>query len=98
MKPPKVISVYPLEKYRIRIKFNDETEGVLDLSDSAGKGVFRSWDSDNSFDKAFISKETGAITWPGDIDIDTLNCYLQIKGISYEQYKSLQEKQTHAFR
>jgi hypothetical protein len=87
-----------MEKYRIRIKFNDETEGVLDLSDIAGKGVFKSWDTENSFDKVFISNETGTITWPGDIDIDTLNCYLQIKGISYEQYKILQEKQTHALR
>jgi len=98
MKFQKVISVNPLEKYRIRIKFDDGAEGVLDISDCAGKGVFKSWETENSFDKVFISKETGAITWPGEIDIDTLNCYLQIKGISYEQYKSLQENQTHALR
>ena len=98
MKFPKVISVNPLEKYRIRIKFDDGAEGVLDLSDCANHGVFKSWDSDNTFDKVFINNETGAITWPGEIDIDTLNCYLQIKGISYEQYKSLQENQTHALR
>lgn len=97
MKFPKIISVNPLEKYRVRIKFEDGTEGVLDLSDCAGKGVFRSWDNENTFGKVFISGETGAITWPGEIDIDTLNCYLQIKGITYEQYKSLQENQTHAF-
>jgi hypothetical protein len=42
MKFPKVISVIALEKYKIRIKFNDDTEGVLDLSDCAGKGVFKS--------------------------------------------------------
>jgi hypothetical protein len=70
---------------------------VLDLSDSAHQGVFKSWDVENNFEKIFIGKETGAITWPGEIDIDTLNCYLQIKGITYEQYKSLQENQTHAF-
>lgn len=98
MKFLKVISVNAPEKYKLCIKFNDGTEGVLDLSDCAGKGVFKSWDTENSFDKVFISNETGAITWPGEIDIDTLNCYLQIKGISYEQYKTLQEKQTHAFR
>ena len=98
MKFPKVISVNVLEKYKVRIKFNDGTEGVLDLSDYAGKGVFRSWDTENSFDKVFISNESGAITWPGNIDIDTLNCFLQIKGINYEQYKVLHEKQTHAIR
>lgn len=96
MKLPKVISVVALEKYQINIRFDDGTEGVLDLSDSSSLGVFKTWDTENTFDKVFISKETGAITWPGEIDIDTLNCYLQVKGISYEQYKSRLEKQPHA--
>ena len=96
MKSPSAISVNALEKYRIAVIFNEGTEGVLDLSDCAHQGVFKSWDTENNFEKIFISKESGAITWPGDIDIDTLNCYLQIKGISYNQYKSLQENKTHA--
>ena len=93
---PKVISVKALEKYRIQIGFEDGTNGVLDLSDCAGKEVFINWDKDNNFNKVFISSESGAIAWPGDLDIDTLTVYLQLKGISYEQYKSLMQTHNHA--
>ena len=65
MKTPTIISVIALEKYLIKIRFNDDTEGIIDLADSAGKGVFKSWDIDNNFDKVYLSKETGAISWPG---------------------------------
>lgn len=88
MNHPTVISVKALEKYRIQVKFDDSTNGVLDLSDYAGKGLFISWDKDDNFSKVFISGESGAITWPGDLDIDTLTLWLQLKGISYEDYKS----------
>jgi hypothetical protein len=95
---PKVISVAAADKYKIRIKFNDGTEGTTDLSDMAGKGVFKAWDAGNTFSKVYINEESGAITWPGNIDIDILNCYLQIKDITYEQFRLLRQKQTHAVR
>ena len=95
MKTLKVISVNAFEKYRVDVCFDDDTKGVLDLADCANQGIFKLWDIDNNFERAFINKESGAITWPGEIDIDTLNCYLQIKGISYQQYKSLPYNQTH---
>lgn len=98
MRFPKLISVSALDKYKIRIKFSDGTEGTIDLSDVAGKGVFKAWDADDTFSKIFINEESGAITWPGNIDIDTLNCYLQIKEINYEQFRLLMQKQTHAIR
>ncbi len=93
---PKAISVKALEKYRIQIGFEDGANGVLDLSEWAGKDAFTSWDKDNNFSKVFISNESGTIAWPGDLDIDTLTAWLQIKGISYEQYKSLRQKHNHA--
>lgn len=87
MKPPKVISAASLGKYKLRLSFDDGVEGIVDLSDLAGKGVFKAWESDDTFNKVFIDKESGAIAWPGNLDIDTLNCYLQIKEMTYSQYK-----------
>jgi len=87
MKSPGVISVTPLGKYRLSLSFDDGVKGIVDLSDMAGKGVFTAWEKDDHFNKVFIEKESGAIAWPGNIDIDTLNCYLQIKEITYDQYK-----------
>jgi hypothetical protein len=87
MKLPKVISVVALGKYKLSLLFDDGVKGIVDLSDIAGKGVFTAWDKDDHFSKVFIDKESGAIAWPGNLDIDTLNCYLQIKEITYSQYK-----------
>jgi len=87
MKSLKAISATPLEKYKLNLSFNDGTKGVIDLSDLAGKGVFTAWEEDDTFSKVFIDQESGAIAWPGNLDIDTLNCYLQIKGLTYSQYK-----------
>lgn len=87
MKSLAVISATSLGKYKLRLAFNDGTEGTVDLSDMAGKGVFTAWDKNDLFDKVYIDNESGAIAWPGNLDIDTLNCYLQIKEITYGQYK-----------
>lgn len=87
MKSPQVISATAMGKYNLRLSFNDGTEGIVDLSDLAGKGVFVAWDKDDLFNKVYIDKESGAISWPGNLDIDTLNCYLQIKEMTYNQYK-----------
>lgn len=88
MNSPKIIEVQPLEKYKIKVQFDDGLSGVLDLSDLAEKEAFRLWDEDDNFNKAYIDQESGAIAWPCNLDIDTLNIWLQIKNISYEEYKS----------
>jgi len=82
----RVTSVKALEKYKIFIQFSEGSEGILDLQNLAGKGVFKIWDLDDNFQKVFISNESGAITWPEEIDIDTLNAYFTIKNISPEDY------------
>ena len=82
----KAVSVEALDDYKIFVSFTDGVKGLYDLSDLAGKGVFKSWDKDNNFHKVFINEENGAITWPGDIDIDTLNAYLTIRKIEPEDF------------
>jgi hypothetical protein len=91
---PKIISVEPLEKYKIKVVFADGILGIYDVSDLAGKGVFKAWDVDDNFFKVYISKESGAISWPGEIDIDTLNAYCTIKGIAPDKY--LNNKMSYA--
>ncbi|MEO5946475.1 MAG: DUF2442 domain-containing protein [Chitinophagaceae bacterium] len=83
MKFPKVITAISKGKYNIHLSFEDGVEGIVDLSDMAGKGIFTAWDKDDNFNKVFIEKESGAIAWPGNLDIDTLNCYIQIKEMTY---------------
>jgi hypothetical protein len=86
MQLPKIVSVQALEKYKLRLLFNDKTSGIYDVSDLAGKGVFKEWEHDDHFFKVFIDKESGAISWPGGLNIDSFNSYCSIKGITPEEY------------
>ena len=78
---PKIISVTSIEKHKLYVRFSDASEGEYDVSHLAGKGVFKSWDTDDNFSKVSINTESGAITWPGELDIDTINVYCKMKGV-----------------
>lgn len=93
MRFPKVIHVESMEKYRIRVEFDDGVEGIYNLSHLAGKGIFIRWEEDNSFDNVFVDKESGAITWPEIGDIDTLQVYCKIRKINIEDFL---RKNSHA--
>ncbi len=95
MQFPKIRVVKIIKKYLLHVEFNDGTEGVYDVSHLAGKGIFATWDVDNNFDKVFISEKSGAITWPGELDNDTINIYCKIKGIEVEEYLNRKRYATH---
>ena len=79
-------SVSPVQKYEIEVYFADGTHGIYDLKHLAGRGVFKIWDIDDTFNKVFISPEFNAITWSGDLDIDTINVYCTLKNIDVDEY------------
>ncbi len=91
---PTVISVAAIEKHKIEVCFHDGTKGVYDLGHMEGRGVFWAWDDLNLFFNVFISPESGAITWPGELDIDTITVYCALKNISVDEY--LNHKPQHA--
>ena len=70
----RIIEVKPLENYRIWLKFSDGIEGVVDLSELVGKGVFSVWKDVNFFNSVYINKESHTVEWKGNIDLcpDTL--------------------------
>jgi hypothetical protein len=82
----KPISVKPLDSYAIYVQFADGTQGTVDLSHLAHKGVFRRWDANNLFSSVHIDS-AGAIAWNEDIDICPDSVWLQLKGISFEQWQ-----------
>ncbi|GAB4407623.1 MAG: hypothetical protein Kow00123_20570 [Anaerolineales bacterium] len=74
---PIPVEVKPLENYRIWIKFSDGCEGVVDLSDLAGKGVFALWNDYQEFQKVHIGPG-GEIAWSDQIDLCPDALYLKI--------------------
>lgn len=78
----KPVEVKSLSKYVIWVKFQDGIEGEADLSDSAGKGIFKYWDIDDNFSKVYINNETSGIAWSDELEIGPDTVYEQIKSES----------------
>ena len=86
MKFPKVVSVKALEKYKVFVTFDDGVSCILDLHSLAGKGVFSYWEENDNFNKVFVHPDLHCITWPGELDIDTINAYCTIREINPEDF------------
>lgn len=76
---PIPVEVKALENYRIWVKFSDGSEGIADLSDLAGKGVFALWNDYQEFQKVYIGPG-GEIAWSDQIDLCPDAIYLKITG------------------
>jgi len=74
---PRPIEVKPLEEYRIWVKYSDGVEGVVDLSDLVGKGVFAVWKDYREFQNVHIGPG-GEIAWSEEIDLCPDAIYLKI--------------------
>jgi hypothetical protein len=56
--------------YRLRVRFMDGVEGVVEMSQlivAPGAGVFAALADEQLFAQAHL--EHGAVTWPGEIDL-----------------------------
>ena len=80
----RVVEVRPLESYRVWLKFSDGTQGNVDLSDLAGRGVFTAW-SDRRVFTAVRVEEGGGIEWPGEIDICPDALYMRLTGKAVDE-------------
>lgn len=80
--------VKALENYRIFLKFSNGNQGIVDLSEFRGKGVFKAWDENGLFGKVHIDKETKAIAWSEDLELDVNSLYLKLIGKSFDEWKN----------
>jgi hypothetical protein len=68
--PWRVAGVEALPGYRLRVRFLDGLEGVVDMSAliaSPNAGVFAALADPQAFNRACV--RLGAVCWPGDLDI-----------------------------
>lgn len=91
-----IVDAKPQSGFRIFLKFNDETAGVVDLSPFAGKGVFSKWLENSFFDTVRVSN-SGALEWPGGLDLCPDALYMQLTGKSPEElYSSISKNLAYA--
>jgi len=84
----KPILVEAIKPYLIWLKYEDDTEGQVDLSHLCEQPVFKKWQNPEFFQRVHINSETQAIAWDEDIELCPDNLYLKIKGLSFEQWKT----------
>ena len=73
------VKVEPLSEYRLRVRYADGVEGVIDLSDQVGYGVFAPLRDEALFRTAHIG-DRGQIAWSDELDICPDSAYLEITG------------------
>lgn len=76
---PRPVAVKALENFRIGLRYDDGTEGEVDLSDVASRGVFKSWSERAFFDAVRLGPH-GAIQWGPEIEICPDAMYLRLTG------------------
>jgi hypothetical protein len=80
----KPVEVRAEEDYRLWLRYEDGSEGTVDLSDLAGRGVLATWTDPTVFEAVQIS-ESGAIEWPGGLDLCGDALYMRLTGKSPEE-------------
>ena len=78
------VSIEARGSYRLWVAFDDGTEGELDLSHRAGRGVFAVWDEPGVFESAEITPRR-TIRWTDDAELCADAVYLQVTGLEPEQ-------------
>ena len=65
----RIVSAEARENYRLWVRFEDGSEGEVDLADLVGRGVFAAWSDPAVFGNVFIDDQTGTVGWPGGVDL-----------------------------
>lgn len=75
----RVVAVKPRQGYRLWLRYEDGSEGEVDLSDLAGRGVFKAWEDRRVFENVRVD-DAGAVVWEGIIDLCPDALYLRLTG------------------
>ena len=79
------VHVEARQEHRIWLRYSDGTEGEVDLSDLAGRGVFKAWDERGCFEQVRIAPHR-AIVWDEDIELCPDALYMELTGsTSFEE-------------
>lgn len=74
-----------LDGYNIYVCFEDQKQGVVDLSEIINRGgVFDELKDQKLFEQASIDKDWAVLCWPGGIDIAPETLYESVKPIQQQ--------------
>lgn len=92
----KIVEIAARARFRLFLRYDDGTAGVVDLSPLAGQGVFASWLEPGVFERVRLT-EAGAPEWPGEVDLCPDALYLEMTGKAAEDmFPTLRKTPAHA--
>lgn len=74
-----VVEAQYISDYKIRLKFNDDIEGVVDLKDELWGEVFEPLKDKKTFSQFHLEKELGTITWQTGADLAPESLHEKVK-------------------
>jgi hypothetical protein len=75
----KIRHVKAVSRFSVEVAFEDGVGGIVDLGDLAGRGVFSEWLKDGVFESVKVTS-SGALEWPGELDLCADSIYLRLTG------------------
>lgn len=76
-----IIEVRPLEDCRLRVRFEDGVEGVVNVGELVSfEGVFAAVKEPAYFQQVRVDAELGSVGWPNGADLDPDVLYARITG------------------
>ncbi len=88
-----IVKAVPLEGFRIRLSFDDGTEGEIDVAKLTDfKGVFAALRDPNQFRRVQVHQEFGTVCWESGADLDPDNLYSLVTGRPVELRKDTATK------
>ncbi|MBD2346785.1 DUF2442 domain-containing protein [Anabaena subtropica] len=83
-----IIAVEPIEDYKLYIKFEDNQQGVIDISKLISfTGIFAPLQNIDYFKQVKINPEWGTIYWENGADFDPDVLYAEITGEAINNYQ-----------
>ncbi len=89
----KINKLKVLSDYKIWLKYSDGTEGIIDLSDLVGRGVFSEWSNYDRFTDVKIGS-SGELIWQCDLDLCADSLYMKLTGKKVEDLFPLLKRET----
>ena len=86
-----IVEAVPLEDYRLQLRFEDDTFGVVDVSKCVSfTGVFAPLRDPAHFATAQVNAELGTVCWPCGADLDPDVLYALVTGAPAPSFENAQ--------